>query len=141
MIDRVLNKTRDLPVNQDAHDAPQASEPPRDREAALRWTGDNAAVADSLWGLFMEQLPGHRQRLYEAFARADRIKLREEVHVLLGSASCCGAPILKRSIETLQRSLHADHSAELELPMGDVLAAIDQLLELDREQTNVMNGA
>ncbi len=130
LIDQVIDKTGPVTASQGGTEGQVVSEEsPYDREAALRWTGGNAAITDNLWKMFREQLPGHQQRLSEALERGDSVKLREEAHCLLGSASCCGAPLLRRAIEALQRDLHSSRSAELKPSVDAVLAAIDQLLE------------
>jgi len=131
LLDRIVDKGSIAPVSED--NTPQArddAEPAYDRAAALRWAGGNAAVVDNLWRLFLEQMPGHQERLREALRQGNHARLREEAHALLGSASCCGTPRLKRVIKMLQHELRTGQDTNLASSLDRVLAAIQELLEL-----------
>ncbi len=84
--------------------APQAcgKQPDWDDGAALAALGGQQAHVDALRGLFLQELPGQRERIEAAAARGDELAIRAELHRLVASCGFVGAARLAGAVRELQ---------------------------------------
>jgi len=103
--------------------------PAYDRALALHQVGGNEAIADELIGMMIAELPDQRAAMRTALEAGRFEALREVVHRIHGSASCCGTPAIKQACQTLESALlRGEHS--LADAMHSVLQAeIARLIE------------
>jgi two-component system sensor histidine kinase BarA len=79
--------------------------PAYDRALALHQVGGNEAIADELIGMMITELPDQRAAMRTALEHGRLEALREEVHRIHGSASCCGTPAVKQACQALESAL------------------------------------
>lgn len=103
---------------------PQAALAPWDDAAALAALGGQPAHVQALRQMFLEELPGQRERIVHAAIHADIPALRSELHKLSASCGFVGAARLGSAVRALQAAL-TDRAAlhALELAISEVLAA------------------
>jgi HPt (histidine-containing phosphotransfer) domain-containing protein len=75
-----------------------------DDAAALRAMGGDPAHVAALRGLFLQELPGQRQRIHAAADAADESAMRAELHRLAASCGFVGAAGLAAAVRDLQAS-------------------------------------
>lgn len=74
---------------------------PWDDASARNALGPDPGARDALRKLFLDELPGVRQRIREALGRGDSVALGEQLHRLRAGCGFCGATALAASIEGL----------------------------------------
>ena len=75
------------------------------KEEALRITGGNVEIAQSLWPLFMEELPEHESSIQAAVTAGDNDALYQAVHKLNGAAAVCAVSSIKGLCDQLESCL------------------------------------
>lgn len=100
-----------------------------DPQDALRVTGNRAAIAAHLLGLFLGELPEARHVIADLAADGAHEALRARVHKLAGSAMYCGALRLLATCRALEAAIDdSAGDADIEAATRAVLAAIEQFL-------------
>lgn len=82
-----------------------AIQPIIDESLALQNAGGNADLAQELYRMLQEELPGYQDTLQECSRNADYAALYQHVHKLNGSATYCGVPALKQAAQTFETHL------------------------------------
>ena len=88
-----------------------------DPQEALRVTGNRAAIATHLLGLFLNELPEARLVITDLAADGEREALRARVHKLAGSAMYCGAVRLLAVSRALEAAIE-DGAADVDIETG-----------------------
>ncbi len=78
--------------------------PAWDDEAARAALGGEQANVDALRALFLQELPGQRERIRAAAATGDPAAMRDELHRLVASCGFVGAARLAEAVQALQAS-------------------------------------
>ena len=94
---------------------------------ALEQAGDNAELARELFQMLLNDLPGLRQNINQAFAGNDAQGLWDNTHKLYGSTAYCGVPALREAARALEdgiRQEQEDIAARIQALNG----AIDELI-------------
>lgn len=78
--------------------------PAWDDEAARAALGGEQAHVDALRALFLQELPGQRERIRAAAATGDPAAMRDELHRLVASCGFVGAARLAEAVQALQAS-------------------------------------
>ena len=73
-----------------------------DDVAALAALGGQSRHVDALRRLFLDELPGQRQRISRAFSEKDITGMHDELHRLVASCGFVGATQLSQSVRQLQ---------------------------------------
>lgn len=103
---------------------PQAALTPWDEAVALAALGGQPAHVQALRAMFLEELPGQRERIVHAAIHADIATLRGELHKLAASCGFVGAARLGNAVRALQAALNDRNALHaLELAIAEVLAA------------------
>ena len=110
-----LRRNLDLPP-------PRCGKQPNwDDDAALSALGGQQAHVDALRGLFLQELPGQRQRIEVAAASGDEGAIRAELHRLVASCGFVGAARLAGAVRELQAApLDARALQQLGFAMDDL---------------------
>ena len=77
-------------------------QPNWDDGAALAALGGQQAHVDALRGLFLQELPGQRERIEAAAANGDEVAIRAELHRLVAGCGFVGAARLAAAVGELQ---------------------------------------
>ena len=77
----------------------------RDREAAVRIAGGDAAVADELFARLLAQLPGVLSTLHDRYGACDWERIWQLVHRLSGSVAACALPALAEALRHLEQTV------------------------------------
>jgi len=118
-------------------EAPPEAGAPADRDRAARRTsaapprpaGGDAALAEELFAMLVEDLPGQRETLAEALEAGDLERLRGCAHQVHGAAAYCGAAALKEAAAAVERAILRDETAGLEDLVGALLREMDRILD------------
>ncbi len=100
-----------------------------DREAALQVTGGEPKIADEFLNMFFQQLPERSEQLRVALSQRDYEALREQAHILVGSASYCCTPALKSAAAELERAVSSGEGTEFGALVERVQQQITRLLD------------
>lgn len=93
-----------------------------DDPAALAALGGQRANVDALRGLFVEELPGQRQRITRACIEGNAAGVLDELHRLVASCGFVGAAQMGHVVRRMQASpLDRDALATLQSAVEDVL--------------------
>ncbi|MEQ6341484.1 MAG: ATP-binding protein [Gammaproteobacteria bacterium] len=79
-----------------------------DETLGLHVAGGNAALAADLLAMLLDDLPGQRSRLDDAYASGNMGELLEHTHRLHGSACQCGVPALRAAVARLERAIKTE---------------------------------
>jgi two-component system sensor histidine kinase BarA len=101
-----------------------------DRALALHQVGGNPAIADELIGMMLAELPSQKAAMSVALQAADLQALRQVVHRIHGSASCCGTPAIKQASAALELAILQGELAQMPELHDKLQAAIDRLIAL-----------
>ncbi len=101
-----------------------AREPDWDDGGALAALGGQQAHVDALRRLFLQELPGQRERIVAAVEARDEAGARGELHRLTASCGFVGAARLAQAVQALQQApLAAEALQQLDVAIGDLLAS------------------
>jgi CheY-like chemotaxis protein/HPt (histidine-containing phosphotransfer) domain-containing protein len=104
--------------------APGAKRPVWDDEVAASALNGNIAHADTLRGLFVQELPTTHEAVLGAAHREDRDTVRAELHKLRASCGFVGAARLADAVQALQNEPDSRaHLARFDEAVQDTLAA------------------
>lgn len=101
-----------------------------DREAALEMAGGSAELADELFTMLLNELPGHQRDLQTLLATGDLTALQARIHKLNGSATYCGVPALKAAADRAETHLKEGRTDTIEQELQRILEEIDRVLTL-----------
>jgi two-component system sensor histidine kinase BarA len=102
--------------------------PPIDWELSLKLVGGKIELAQELLNKLITSLPQEQDRIQRAFQERNWAALRDWVHRLHGACCYCGVPILKRSVQNLEKSI-STRTVDIIKPRMDALnESIDSLL-------------
>ena len=93
-----------------------------DDEAARASLGGEQAHVDALRALFLQELPGQRERIRAAAATGDPAAMRDELHRLVASCGFVGAARLAEAVRALQAAPgDAEQLQRFDVAAGDLL--------------------
>ncbi len=116
-----------IPAVTVAETEPDGTLPLRDVEQALRVTGGDKELAESMFSQLCAELPVNMGIIMDSVATDNRDKLIETVHRMHGSCAVCGVPALNdivRRLETALKSRQEDESAELLKQLDEAVAQL-----------------
>ncbi len=98
--------------------------PDWDDAGALAALGGQQAHVEALRRLFLQELPGQRERIVAAVEARDEAGVRGELHRLVASCGFIGAARLGQAVHALhQAPLAAEALQHLDVAIGDLLAS------------------
>ena len=102
--------------------------PVLDPAATLRIAHGDATLAHEMLELLIADLPSQRTALQTAWEEGDWPRVQADVHRIVGSASCCGVPALKRAAEALENSLQSGFTEEAEADAERLFEEMNRLI-------------
>lgn len=128
-IARWLDKTPKDPAN--ASGIGETTQPTAiyDSNQGLELAGGNAQLANELFTMLINELPGHKQRMELCMHQPDLTELKYHTHKLHGATSYCGVPMLRQFARELEQIIDNKQNMKLDKAIHDLLKAIDVLLE------------
>jgi two-component system sensor histidine kinase BarA len=95
---------------------------------AIEQAGGNPELAQELFRMLLKELPGHKDKLNQAFNDADQQDLWDQAHKLHGATAYCGVPALQQATKALEEAIKST-SNDVANKIQEVNKAIDALLE------------
>ncbi len=94
---------------------------------AIEQAGGNPELAHELFSMLLKELPGHKDKLNQAFKDADQQGLWDQAHKLHGSTTYCGVPALQQASKALEEAIKST-SNDVANKIQEVNKAIEALL-------------
>jgi two-component system, NarL family, sensor histidine kinase BarA len=100
-----------------------------DNEEGKKLAGNNAQLAEELFGMLIKELPGHKKNIEEARKNNNMDDFKNHVHKLHGATSYCGVPQLRSAANELENLIGNSETDRIESAFQAVLTAIVKLME------------
>jgi len=94
---------------------------------AIEQAGGNPDLAKELFIMLLNELPGQKEKLNQAFARGDNQAIWDHTHKLYGSTAYCGVPALHEATKETKEAIK-QQSSNLSEAIQHLNKAIDDLL-------------
>ena len=94
---------------------------------AIDQAGGNPKLARELFSMLLKELPDLKNKLNQAFNRADKQGLWDHAHKIHGSTAYCGVPLLQKAARDLEAAIKAQTGDVADKIQG-VNKEIDELL-------------
>ena len=78
--------------------------------------------------MFIEDLPGMKERLVASYESMDMSRIEEEAHKIHGAASCCAVQEIKEAAYLLEKCAIRKRQADIPDTFNELVRKIDQLL-------------
>lgn len=101
-----------------------------DKMEAIQKAGGKADLAKELFGMLLNELPGLKDLMNDAYLANNNTDFWNHVHKIHGSTAYCGVPALKHSAKSLEDAIKQDKSfPEMKNELNQLNLAIDNLLK------------
>ena len=94
---------------------------------AIEQAGGNPDLAKELFTMLLNELPGQKEKLNQAFVKGDTQALWDQTHKLHGSTAYCGVPALNSATREMKEALK-QQSSDISEVTQRLNKAIDDLL-------------
>ena len=98
------------------------------KDKAVEYAGGNPSLAEELYHMFIEDLPGMKERLVASYESMDMRRIEEEAHKIHGAASCCAVQEIKEAAYLLEKCAIRKRQADIPDTFNELVRKIDQLL-------------
>lgn len=98
------------------------------KDKAAEYAGGNPNLADELYHMFIEDLPGMKERLLASYESMDIGRIEEEAHKIHGAASCCAVQEIKEAAYLLEKCAIRKRQADIPDTFNELIIRIDKLL-------------
>jgi len=114
-----------------------ASKPERDEKEfedfdlddAINLAGGNKELAQELFGMLINELPGYQEKINTALINQNIKDLKHYTHKINGATSYCGVPKLRHAATILEQTIDNNDTDTLQQDAEQVLNSIEELIE------------
>ena len=100
-----------------------------DKNLSLELAGGNPDLAEQMFDMLRNGLPGQKEAINDAYAGSNMDELYKHVHKITGSTRYCGVPALADASEVLDKQLKSGAVEQLDLLIKNLNEEIDRLID------------
>jgi len=103
-----------------------------DLNDAISLAGGNKELAQELFGMLINELPGYQEKINTALTDQNIKDLKHYTHKINGATSYCGVPKLRYAATTLEQKIDRNDTSTLQQDAEQVLKSIEELIEFHK---------